>query len=77
MNGNSIAVKCPNCEQNIIKNLGVTEYVKIDDSERDYTKCKCYLCGKDYWLSHTVNAAIDVKKVTGNEKVKPSTIICW
>lgn len=77
MVGNSILVKCPNCGENIVQDLGMTKYVKIDNSGRDYTKCRCYSCGKDYWLSHTTSAATDVRKVTGNENIRSSITICW
>lgn len=78
MFGLHIKVVCPNCQKNIIQSLGCsTVYYKINRSKFDYTKCKCYLCNNNYWLSHTMNAARDVKKVENNEELEKTTIVCW
>ena len=73
MFGLEINVVCPNCNQSLGCSTG---YYKIDESEREYTKCTCYLCGSKYWLHHSSDA-IDVRKVTGEEKLKQTAIICW
>lgn len=79
MNGLHMKVICPNCQQDIIQSLGCsTRYYKINGSKLDYTKCMCYLCNKEYWLSHTMNNEVrDIIKVSNNDELEATTIVCW
>lgn len=68
---------CPHCKQEHIVSLGNAKYYKVNNSECSYTKIKCCLCGKEYWLSHMTSMVRDVKKVDKSDKLDWSHTTCW
>ena len=69
---------CPYCGKEHFVDLGAcTHYYKINNSEFDYTKYKCWECGKEYWLSHASTNVRDIKKINEDDKLKSTRIVCW
>lgn len=78
MFGLAIRVTCPYCEEEYIELLGSsTHYYKINDSEQQYTKCTCSLCGEEYWLQHFTEENGESRKVNKDDDLTLVSIVNW
>ncbi len=77
MLGTNVKVKCPSCGGEFYAGLGVTQYVRVNGSERQYVECGCPACGKQLWFAHSVDTLVDVIERKENDKIEPAGVICW
>lgn len=78
MFGLRFKVVCPYCRREHMVSLGcATDYYKINNSEYSYTKNKCGLCKKEYWLNHTLDKVNDIKKIGESNKLDLICTINW
>lgn len=77
MVGMDLRLECPHCKKTIGMDLGVTQYFRVNGSEKKYGSSVCPECGGPFWFAHSNYTVVDVMKRKDTDRLESAGVICW